>query len=124
VSKILIVDDDVSILDGLGTLLRDRYEVLVASNGEEAVDRLGAVPVDLVVLDMLMPLLDGEGVLREIRSRGLQVPVIVASARGDRLADFRALGADDFIEKPYDVGALEKKIDRLLTLRANPPAAS
>jgi DNA-binding response OmpR family regulator len=114
VSKILIVDDDPFILDALGTLLSDRYDVLVATNGEEAVERVSSVPVDLVVLDMLMPLLDGEGALREIRGRGLQVPVIVASARGDRLANFRELGADDFIQKPFEVGALEEKIDRLL----------
>jgi PAS domain S-box-containing protein len=115
VSRILIVDDDMSILDALGTLLRKRYDVLMATNGEEAVDRLGSLPVDLVVLDMRMPLLDGEGTLREIRGRGLRVPVIVASARSDQLATFRALGADDFIQKPFDVGVLEEKIDRLLT---------
>lgn len=113
-SKILIVDDDPSILEALGALLRDRYEVLVASNGEEAVDRVSSAPVDLVVLDMLMPLLEGEGVLREIRGRGLRIPVIVASARDDRLVNFRALGADDFIQKPFDVRVLEEKIDRLL----------
>ena len=113
-SKILIVDDDPSIRDALGELLSDRYEILVAGNGEEAVSRLASAPVDLVVLDMVMPLLDGEGALREIRGRGLRVPVIVASARGDRLANYRQLGADDFIQKPFDVGTLENKIDRLL----------
>lgn len=113
--KILIVDDDPSILEALGDLLRDRYEVVVAGNGEEAVDRLASGPVDLVVLDMVMPLLDGEGALREIRGRGLRVPVIVASARGDRLANYRELGADDFIQKPFEIGTLERKIDRLLT---------
>ncbi len=112
--RILIVDDDASILDALGALLRQRYDVLVASNGEEAVDRLGSGPVDLIVLDMLMPLLDGEGALREIRGRGLRVPVIAASARGDRLVKYRELGADDFIQKPFDIGDLEEKIDRLL----------
>jgi DNA-binding response OmpR family regulator len=79
-----------------------------------AVDRLGSGPVDLIVMDMLMPLLDGEGALREIRGRGLRVPVIAASARGDRLAKYRELGADDFIQKPFEIGDLEEKIDRLL----------
>jgi DNA-binding response OmpR family regulator len=114
-SRILIVDDDASILSALGDLLRDRYEVLAAANGEEAVDRLASAPVDLVVLDMMMPVLDGKGALREIRGRGSRVPVIISSARSDRLADYRALGADDFIQKPFAFGALEQKIERLLS---------
>ena len=113
-SRILIVDDDMAILGALEELLSDRYEVLVAGNGEEAVDQLASAPVDLVVLDMLMPVLDGEGALREIRERGLRVPVIVVSARSDRLANYRELGADDFIQKPFEVAVLEQKIDRLL----------
>jgi CheY-like chemotaxis protein len=113
-SRILIADDDPSILETLGDLLRDRYEVLVAGNGEEVMEQLGSSPVDLVVLDMVMPRLDGEGALREIRGRGLRVPVIIVSARSDRLNNYRELGADDFIQKPFEISVLEEKIDRLL----------
>jgi len=116
-SRILIVDDDPSILDALQDLLGARHDVLVASNGEEAMDQLGRGSVDLVVLDMMMPVLDGEDALRQIRSRGLRVPVIVASARSDRFADFRALGADDYVQKPFDAGLLEEKVARLLATR-------
>ena len=113
-SRILIVDDDPSILDALQTLFGARYDVLVAANCEEAMDRLGGGPVDLIVLDMMMPVVGGEGALRRIRGRGLRVPVIVASARSDRLANFRALGADDCVQKPFEAGLLEEKVARLL----------
>lgn len=114
-NRILIVDDDPSILDALVGLFRDRYEVLVAGNGEEAVERMASAPVDLVVMDMMMPVLDGEGAMRQMRGRGFSVPIIIASARGERLANYRELGADDFIQKPFRVDTLEQKIDRLLT---------
>ena len=114
-NRILIVDDDPSILHALEGLFCGRFEVIVAGNGEEAVERLASVPVDLVVMDMVMPVLDGEGAVRQIRGQGLRVPIIIASARSERLANYRELGADDFIRKPFRVDALERKIDRLLT---------
>lgn len=112
--RILIVDDDPFILDALGALLKDRYDVVAASNGEEAIERLASEPVDLVVLDMMMPLLDGERVLHDTRGHGARVPIIIVSAKRERLLNFRALGADDFIEKPFDFDVLERKISRLL----------
>ncbi len=130
-SRILIADDDASILDALSGLLEDRYEVVVASNGEQAIERLASEPIDLIVLDMLMPLLDGEGVLREVRARGSRIPIIVVSARSERLSNFRKLGADDCIQKPFDFDVLEEKIERLLhrgsgsgTSRAGSPGAA
>lgn len=113
-NKILIVDDDGGVRDGLSALLGERYDVVLASNGREAIDRLEGNGIDLIVLDLVMPRLDGEGALREIRGRGLRMPVIVVSTTGDRLAAAEALGADGHLRKPFDIAALEAKIDRLL----------
>jgi DNA-binding response OmpR family regulator len=114
VNQVLIVDDDPWILEALQELLRDRYEVAVACDGEEALERLGGSSMDVVVLDLAMPRMDGEDALREIRGRGWSVPVILTSARGDRLGEYRALGADDFLQKPFEARLLEEKIERLL----------
>jgi len=80
--RILLDDDDASILDSLRDLLVGRYEVLVALDGEDALRVLAEAerPVDVIVLDMLMPVLDGAGFVRAARARGLTAPVILASA--------------------------------------------
>src|SRR5262245_57140174 len=84
--RVLLVDDDVDLRQGLAQLLRERYEVLTASNGDEALEILGREPVDVVILDMLMPLLDGQSVLRELRAKTPPPPVVVISARPDLIA--------------------------------------
>lgn len=112
--RLLIADDDLGILEAMGSLLSRRYEVLTARDGEEALDKLEREAVDLVVLDLLMPLIDGEGVLVRLRDRGFRGPVIVMSAHADRLGRTRLLGADDFVVKPFEFGELERMIERLL----------
>jgi DNA-binding response OmpR family regulator len=112
--RILVADDDPGILEGMETLLSRRYDVVTARNGEEALERLSEGPVDLVVLDLLMPLLDGESALARLRENGFDGGIIVMSAHADRLGRTRLLGADDFLVKPFEFRELERAIERLL----------
>ena len=112
--RILIADDDLGILEGMEILLSRRYEVVTARNGEEALERLREGPVDLVILDLLMPLLDGESALVRLRESGFDGGIIVMSAHADRLGRTRLLGADDFLVKPFEFRELERAIERLL----------
>ena len=119
-SRILIADDDLGILQAMESLLSLRYDVVTARDGEEALDRLAQEPVDLVILDLLMPLLDGENALVKLRQRGYRGGIIVMSAHADRLGRTRLLGADDFVVKPFEFRELERIIERLL--RSAPPS--
>jgi DNA-binding response OmpR family regulator len=111
--RVLLVDDDIDILDSLALILEDTYDVRRARNGVEALVEVER-GVDAVVLDLMMPLLDGEGFMTELRRRGIDVPVLVASAMGDLPRRCRELGVRDFIPKPFDVQSLEDKLSRLL----------
>lgn len=112
--RILIADDDLGILQAMESLLSQNYRVITARDGEEVLESLDREPVDLVILDLLMPLLDGEDALVALRERGFRLPVIVMSAHGDRLGRTRLLGADDFLAKPFEFRELERMIERLL----------
>ena len=111
--RVLLVDDDPDILTSLEMLLQDIYEVARAEDGEEALDALLAQPFDAVVLDLMMPVLDGAGLMRELRARSMRVPVLLASAAHDLSVRARALGVEDYIEKPFDLDLLESKLARL-----------
>ena len=111
-TRILIVDDDHQILRAVGTSLRARgYEVLTAGNGETALATLATADVDLVVLDLGLPGIDGHEVIRRMRS-WTQVPVIVLSVRESQEDKISALdaGADDFVVKPF---AMEELLARV-----------
>jgi DNA-binding response OmpR family regulator len=112
--RVLLVDDDVDILESLALILEDSYEVRRAQNGLEALEEVERGDIDVVVLDLMMPVLDGEGFLHELKRRGLRVPVLVASAMGDLGRRCRELGVTDFVSKPFDVGQLEAKLSQLL----------
>lgn len=112
--RILIVDDDRAILEALSVLLEQNYETLTALDGEEALRKLEHEDVDAIVLDMLMPVIDGAGVLRALSERDSHLPVIVISAHKELQDRAESLGAADAISKPFDVALLERKISRVL----------
>jgi two-component system, OmpR family, response regulator MprA len=121
--KILVVDDERAVRDSLRRALElQGYEVELASDGAEALARLAENgQPDAVVLDILMPGIDGLEVCRQIRRRGSSVPVLMLTARdavGDRVEGLDA-GADDYVVKPF---ALEELLARLRVLlrRASP----
>ncbi len=106
--RVLVVDDDTQILRALRTSLRSRgYEVRIAPDGETALEVAATSDIDLVVLDLGLPDLDGTEVIRRLRSWS-QVPVIVLSVR-DRQEDRVGaldLGADDYLTKPFGIEEL------------------
>lgn len=121
--KILIADDEPKILKFLaGFLQREGFEVSTAVNGEEAVAGFYRVKPDLVVLDVMMPGLNGFEACRRIRAES-NVPVIFLSAKNETLDKITglALGSDDYLTKPFDGAELLLRIKAILRRTANNP---
>lgn len=117
---ILVVDDEAAMRDQLRqTLSQQHYEVATAARGEEALDKLCNDTYDLVLLDIMMPGLDGMAVLREMRRIGLNTPVLMLSARGETTDRVQGLdqGADDYLAKPFSMAELLARIRSLLRRR-------
>jgi DNA-binding response OmpR family regulator len=119
--KILIVDDEPPIVDLLSyNLQQNNYEVVVARDGEEALDVARREAPDLVILDLMLPRLDGLDVCRTLR-RERDVPIIMLTARDaevDRVVGLE-LGADDYVVKPFSVRELMARVKNVLR-RATP----
>lgn len=110
--RILIADDDIRFVTGLREYLAvSGYEVLTANNGLEALEQAQAQEPDLIILDILMPQMDGLQVLSELRKYS-STPVIILSSQNTDLARIKGLntGADDFITKPFNYAELEARI--------------
>lgn len=114
--RILVVDDEASIRRILETRLKMvGYDVITAADGEEALEVFSKNNPDLVILDVMMPKLDGYGVTREIR-RNSDVPIIILTALGDvseRITGLE-LGADDYVVKPFSPKELEARVKAVL----------
>ncbi|HZH04813.1 MAG TPA: response regulator [Myxococcaceae bacterium] len=112
--RVLVVDDERDVADALGELLGEHYAVIVAYDGTEALGLLETGGADLIVLDLMMPVMSGEALMSELQARGLTVPVILASAAADLQERARRSSANDFIAKPFDFEELERKVARLI----------
>lgn len=112
--RILFVDDDRDVLECLEQLFSTEYEVAVAPNGKDAVALASAHPFDLIVLDLMMPIMDGKSAALELAARGIRTPILVASASADLRVTARLIGAADALLKPYDFAVMQKKIATLL----------
>ena len=107
--SILLVDDERAITDNLVPFLsRSGFSVNVASNGQEALEKIADLTPDLIILDVLMPRLDGREVLRQLRKDGNWTAIILLTQVGESTERAMALeeGADDYINKPFNVGEL------------------
>jgi CheY-like chemotaxis protein len=116
VKKILIVDDEFDIVDVLGDLLTaEGYQVVTAANGREGLTRLHDSLVDLVLLDCMMPIVDGPEMLRLMREDAnmVHIPVIMMSAAEMR-QQVQALGCSAFLKKPFDLNSLLGTVARLI----------
>jgi DNA-binding response OmpR family regulator len=115
-TRILLVDDEQSIQTLLSYPLRkDGYHVTSALDGHEALQRFGEGRFDLVILDLMLPKLDGVEVCRQLRSRS-QVPIIMLTAKGsemDKVAGLE-LGADDYITKPFSMREFRSRVKAAL----------
>jgi DNA-binding response OmpR family regulator len=111
------VEDYASFREGLAYLLSDRFEVVGVGTGEQAVELAGEIRPDVVVLDLKLPGISGEEVLRQLRARRIGIPVLILSAIHDPSTAARLvlLGARDYLTKPVGVGALVAKIDELFS---------
>ena len=116
-TTILIVDDEEAIRSGLvSALARAGYHVLEASNGQEAMNVIESQKPDLIVLDILMPILDGRQVCRKLRQAENWTPVLMLTqieATGEKISSLEE-GADDYLNKPFDSYELIARIRALL----------
>jgi DNA-binding response OmpR family regulator len=113
--RVLIVDDEVRILNFLVSKLKNTgYDVLTARNGIEGLEQVKAQEPELIVLDLMMPKMDGLEMLKELRSFSL-VPVIVLTAKGADIDRIRGLqlGADDYLPKPFNPDELVARIEAI-----------
>lgn len=120
--KLLLADDDQTIVESLTPFLeRAGFHVIVASDGAEALDKVQVHKPELVILDVLMPRLDGREVLRRIRKLNLWTPVILLTQVGGAVERALALeeGADDYLNKPFEPHELLARI-RAVLRRAQP----
>ena len=120
--KILVVDDEPKIRELIGQYLTVAgYETEFAKDGIEALNIVTKGDIDLVILDVMMPFMDGITCLKEMRSRGFKTPVIILSAKGeeyDKITGFEA-GTDDYVVKPFSPKELMARV-KAVAMRANP----
>lgn len=123
-NRVLIIEDDPAILRGLSdNLAFESYEVLTASDGESGLRVLRERRPDVVILDLMLPKMSGYEVCRKARAEGLNMPIVMLTARGeeaDRIVGLD-LGADDYVTKPFSIRELLARI-RALLRRANTTA--
>jgi two-component system response regulator MprA len=122
--RVLVVDDELAVRNSLSRALNlERYEVDLAQDGQEALDRVAVGRYDAIVLDVSMPLLDGLEACRRMRAAGDRTPVLMLTARDsvdDRVAGLDA-GADDYLVKPFALRELQARL-RALLRRVDGPA--
>lgn len=118
-AKVLIVDDELFNLDYLEQTLEDsNYQIITATNGQEALDKIQREQPDLVLLDLMMPVLDGFAVLTHIKADQVlrDIPVIIISAEHDSKSVVKGIkqGAEDYLTKPVNADLLVQKVKEYL----------
>ncbi len=114
---VLVVEDDLAIVKGLETNLRyEGFEVLTAADGERGLELAVDKTPDLVLLDVMMPEMNGFELLRELRRRQIETPVIMLTAKGEEMDKVRGLdlGADDYVTKPFALQELLARVHAVL----------
>jgi two-component system response regulator VicR len=120
--KILVVDDEPDILELIKDILKSKYEVYTAKNVKEAVSTLEKIKIDLIILDIMMPQIDGWDFLWMIRGseKYREIPVIIVTARADAEDKLIGLkeGVKDYIVKPFLPNELINRVEEVLKERA------
>ncbi|TCS82476.1 response regulator transcription factor [Tepidibacillus fermentans] len=115
--KILVVDDESKIRDMVSSyLINEGYVTIEASNGYEVIDQIKQNEIDLILLDIMMPGIDGYQTLREVRQMNKKIPVILLTAKSDEVDKLLGLemGADDYITKPFSLRELLARMKAVL----------
>ena len=127
--KILVVDDDREIVELLTIYLKnENYEIVKAYDGKQALEKLKMYPdIDMIILDIMMPRLDGISVVHEVRKENAQLPILLLSAKSTDIDKIQGLtnGADDYVTKPFnplEVIARVKSLLRRSTITQEGPA--
>lgn len=118
--RILIIDDEIIIRKLFTRLLtREKYKVLTASNGKKGIEMVKKEKLDLVILDLKMPAMDGIEALKRIKEINKNIRVIIITAFGTikSASDALNLGADDFISKPFDIAKIRVTIKNVLKMK-------
>ena len=126
IDKVLVVDDEKNICDLLRLYLeKEGYNVILSYDGEDAIAKFNSVKPDLVLLDVMLPGVDGRHVCREIRKKS-NVPIIMITAKGETIDKVIGLeiGADDYIVKPFDGKEVIARINAVARRAGNTPAIS
>lgn len=114
--KILLVDDEPAIVKGISfSLKQDGYDIDAAYDGEEAIEKFSNNTYDLVILDVMLPKMDGLAVLQRIREKS-QLPVIMLTAKGEDMDKILGLdyGADDYMTKPFNILELKARVKAII----------
>lgn len=116
---VIAVDDDLEVLETLGRVLeREKLDVKLASSGVQAIDLLEKRPPDLLILDIIMPGMDGISVCRHLRAnpRYITLPILFLTAKGstDDVVDGLDAGADDYVVKPFELAELRARVHALI----------
>lgn len=115
--RILVIEDETHIAQGIKlNLTLQGYDVRIAADGISGLDQWRSWQPDLVVLDIMLPMIDGFSILKTIRNEDEKLPVLILSARGDTSDKVKGLtyGVDDYLSKPFDLDEFLLRIDRLL----------
>lgn len=128
-TKILVVDDEPNIVQTLKDRLEmNDYEVYCANNGQEGLKLAQEARPDVILLDVMMPIMDGHQMLEKLRHEdwGMMISVIMLTARSQSqdVARARACGIEDYIIKPFDLSELLEKIEHLVSRRKTIAAAA
>ena len=117
--KILVIDDDWSVSTGVRITLEDKYDVATADSASDAFDHLANHTVDLVLLDIRMPRMNGLEALKEIRKRLPEIIVVMLTAypTEENIKKSWESGANGFLSKPFDVDELRDYVDKALSKR-------
>lgn len=115
--KVLIVDDELDTLELIKLVLESAgFSTVLASNGMEALEKIKKVKIDLVLLDIMMPDMDGWEVFRRIKENDSKIPIAILTAKAqniDRLLGLHVLKAEDYITKPFGKNELIDKVKKL-----------
>jgi two-component system alkaline phosphatase synthesis response regulator PhoP len=125
VKRVLVIEDNTDLAFGLRNNLEiEGYQVEVAHDGQQGLVRARAAQPDLIILDLMLPGMDGFRILKTYRGEGGHAPILVLTARGDESDKVRGLklGADDYVTKPFGVLELLARVEALL--RRGPPSSS